>query len=76
MEKQGFIYLYYPFPPLDALLSTSCLPLPPSIAASLEMQLQSHHQEQGKIIDQKEKTSELSQLCGQAINLDCCLDKT
>lgn len=28
-----------------------------------------------KIIDQKEKASELSQLCGLAINLDCCLEK-
>lgn len=31
--------------------------------------------EQRKIIDQKEKASELSQLCGLAINLDCCLEK-
>lgn len=40
------------------------------------MQQQSHHQEQRKIIGQKKKATELSQLGGQAINLDCCLEKT
>lgn len=73
-KKIGLYLLVLPFPPTRCPSEYMSLLLS-SIAGALEMQQQSHHQEQRKIIDQEKKASELSQLCGQAINLDCFLEK-
>lgn len=74
-KKIGLYLLVLPFPPTRCPSEYMSLLLLSSIAAALEMQQQSHHQEQRKIIDQEKNALELSHLCGQAINLDCFLEK-